>query len=143
MKIYFEKKERESFLEEKNEFQIKQQEENKEKKLSLISKIKEKLKKEDYKQLDTKTLSLEHIDLVYSNENEVVFIQVQSRFQNINVSENHIKIFHSNITRFLENSDLNKKSFKLLYVVSNKEIFDATAKKLLNDTYYKCQYIVL
>lgn len=85
------------------------------------------------------------IDVICRKDEEVILIQCKNwnHTTGRRITHKHIKEFHSNCIKYIDQEKLDRSNVKLKYIVPNKKVFKACAINIFRDDYYNCKYEVL
>lgn len=85
------------------------------------------------------------IDVICKKDDEVILIQCKNwnHTTGRKITHTHIKEFHSNCIKYIDQENLDKSNVKLKYIVPNKKVFKACAINIFRDDYYNCTYEIL
>ena len=85
------------------------------------------------------------IDVICRKDDEVILIQCKNwnHETKYKITHKHVKEFHSNCIRYIEENNLIKENVKLKYIVPNKKLFKVCAINIFRDDYYNCRYEIL
>ena len=85
------------------------------------------------------------IDVICKKDDEVILIQCKNwnHTTRRKITHTHIKEFHSNCIKYIDQENLDKSNVKLKYIVPNKKVFKACAINIFRDDYYNCTYEIL
>ena len=85
------------------------------------------------------------IDVICKKDDEVILIQCKNwnHTTGRKITHTHIKKFHSNCIKYIDQENLDKSNVKLKYIVPNKKVFKACAINIFRDDYYNCKYEIL
>jgi restriction system protein len=82
------------------------------------------------------------IDLICKNENEILLIQCKN-WKNWKVKHIHVKAFHSDSIKYIDENNLKNENVKLKYVVLNNQILHNSAIQIFRNRYYNCRYEIV
>lgn len=87
------------------------------------------------------------IDLICKKNSELILVQCKDFYdeKNFKVKHLHIKAFHSDCIKYLEENEINQNQnqIKFEYIVPNSEMLHISALKIFGDKYYNCSYKII
>lgn len=145
-KVYIEKKEKEfkKSKRKKNqrEFHLKNEENGKEYERLTGKKFEELGYKVIYHGLEKGKFD-QGIDLICYINNKIYLVQCKNYSKEKSITHEHIKIFHSNAIKYIKTHNLDEKNVELKYVIPNEYVLDMSAKKVLMNNFYNCEYLIV
>lgn len=82
------------------------------------------------------------IDLICSKENEILLIQCKN-WENSKINYLHVKAFHSDCIKYIDENNLDKNDISLKFVIPNFQIISNNAIYIFKNKYYKCRYEII
>jgi len=82
------------------------------------------------------------IDLICKNDEEILLIQCKN-WQKWKIRHIHVKAFHSDSVKYIDENNLNKKYVKLKYAIPNNQILHNSAINIFRNSYYNCRYEII
>jgi len=83
------------------------------------------------------------IDLLCCKDDKTLLFQCKNRSQSKSITDEDIKIFHSNALQYVKTNDIEKNDVEFRYVVPYSDVLHKSAIKILTDDSYNCKYMVV
>lgn len=83
------------------------------------------------------------IDLICYVNTKIYLVQCKNYRKEKSITHEHIKIFHSNAIKYIKTHNLDEKNIELKYVIPNENVLDMSAKKVLMNNFYNCEYLIV
>ena len=83
------------------------------------------------------------IDLLCYKDDKTLLFQCKNHAESKSITEEDIKIFHSNAIQYVKTNDIEKNNVEFRYVIPYSDVLDKSAIKILTDDYYNCKYMVV
>ena len=82
------------------------------------------------------------IDLICKDKNEILLIQCKN-WEKWKVKHIHVKAFHSDSIKYIEENNLSNENVKLRYIIPNTQILHNSALQIFRNKYYNCRYMII
>ena len=83
------------------------------------------------------------IDLLMSKDDKTLLVQCKDSSKTKSITDEDIKTFHSNASKYVESNDMEEKNVEFRYVIPYSDILHKSAIKILTNDSYNCKYLVL
>jgi len=125
---------------------INENDENEKNGLTLELRTGKKYEKMGYKVIYHETEDGEKepgIDLLCYKDDKTLLVQCKNDSKSKSITDEDIKIFHSNAIKYVRTNDIEKNDVAFRYVILYSDVLDKSAVKILTDDSYNCKYVVL
>jgi len=83
------------------------------------------------------------VDLLCSKDDKTLLFQCKNHSQTKSITDEDIKIFHSNALKYIKTNDIKEDNVEFRYVVPYSDVLHKSAIKVLTNDSYNCKYMVI
>lgn len=124
-----------------NKRRRKQNEENIKNGLTLELRTRKKYEKLGYQVEDI--ITEQNIDFICCRDEKILLIKCKNNSELKSILEEDIKIFHTNVMKYIKVKDIKQNSVEFRYVIPYSDVLAKSAIKILKDDSYNCKYVVI